>query len=347
MSNDHIQRDYFPHFDYLRISLASVVMLGHDHVITWPASGALAVQIFFALSGWLIGGILLDLNVKDLPRFYMNRAARIWIPYYIAFFLILAASLLKDQPSPKWLEFIIYKASFVYNVFGPPQLAEFLSFMPLQGTGNHFWSVNAEEQFYLVAPLLLVVAASSFGRRVAMWAALSLVAWWANFYASIVFGVFAAIVVRQYGPIHQSPLIRAVLVCGVAATGIGLAYEFNFWSLAPVLSICTVLFLAAKGEQRPFGKFVGGVSYPLYLNHWIGVFVANYAMSPFGLRDSPARQAVSILINILLASALYWHVDRRMLALRGALYSEARAKNIMFAAYGIVIVGLFFGFVVR
>ena len=38
--------EYFPYFDYLRIILASVVMLAHDKVITWPNSGKLAVDIF-------------------------------------------------------------------------------------------------------------------------------------------------------------------------------------------------------------------------------------------------------------------------------------------------------------
>jgi peptidoglycan/LPS O-acetylase OafA/YrhL len=49
-------------------------------VIPWDTAANLAVQIFFALSGWLIGGILLRTDVQDLPRFYFNRATRIWIP---------------------------------------------------------------------------------------------------------------------------------------------------------------------------------------------------------------------------------------------------------------------------
>jgi len=120
---------YYPYFDYLRIFLASVVVLGHDQVINWPPfSGSLAVDVFFALSGWLIGGILLRLSKSDLPKFYFNRAVRIWIPYFLAVFLAIAASL---------VEFVFYQISFVYNIFGTSQLACCVNSMPLNGSTNH------------------------------------------------------------------------------------------------------------------------------------------------------------------------------------------------------------------
>ena len=78
----------FPLFDWLRFVLASVVALGHGGVIEWEYSGYLAVQVFLALSGWLIGGILLETPREGLPRFFFNRATRIWIPYGIAVLLL-------------------------------------------------------------------------------------------------------------------------------------------------------------------------------------------------------------------------------------------------------------------
>ena len=90
------------------------------------------------------------------------------MPYFIALALLLGASLLRDPVNAKWLEFVFYKATFVYNWFGETQLATHVKDMPLQGTGNHFWSVNAEEQFYLVAPILLVLAAVRGGRSLVL-----------------------------------------------------------------------------------------------------------------------------------------------------------------------------------
>lgn len=47
----------YPWFDLLRFVLASIVVLGHAGFTFAPfLTGGLAVSVFFALSGWLIGG---------------------------------------------------------------------------------------------------------------------------------------------------------------------------------------------------------------------------------------------------------------------------------------------------
>jgi peptidoglycan/LPS O-acetylase OafA/YrhL len=133
---------YYPAFDWLRATLASTVFLSHSGAIPWHAAADLAVQVFFALSGFLIRGILLACEGGDLPRFYFNRATRIWMPYGLAIALLALVTLLyRDPVTAKTLEFFLYKLTFVYNVFGPSQLATFHNQMPLRGTGNHFWSI--------------------------------------------------------------------------------------------------------------------------------------------------------------------------------------------------------------
>jgi peptidoglycan/LPS O-acetylase OafA/YrhL len=74
---------YYPWFDWLRFGLALVVLFYLEGLFKSFHAGNLAVQVFFALSGWLIGGILVKLQRKELPRFYVNRALRIW-PYAAA-----------------------------------------------------------------------------------------------------------------------------------------------------------------------------------------------------------------------------------------------------------------------
>ena len=96
MTSNQFSTDvYYPSFDYLRIMLATTVAVGHSGIPLWENSGNLSVQIFFALSGWLIGGILLISTPEYIPRFYFNRAARIWIPYFVAIVLLMLASLVK------------------------------------------------------------------------------------------------------------------------------------------------------------------------------------------------------------------------------------------------------------
>lgn len=341
----HEETEYYPAFDWLRGALAATVMLFHDRVISWSHAGSFAVEVFFALSGWLIGGMLLHVERKDLTRFFFNRAIRIWVPYFLALALVLGASVLKDPLTWKWLEFVVYKATFVYNLFGPPQLGAAEQFMPLSGTANHFWSVNAEEQFYLLAPLLLVLAARRGGRSVALWLLLAGVAWIAQYYSSIVFGVLAAVAVHRFGPFHEKPVARVVLAVAAAASLWAIVQGASFEHLKAICGISIVMLLAVKGRKRTLGSVVGGMSYPLYLNHWIGVYAGNVLMSPFGLRDAPLRQVIAAVINIGFAVALYWWVDRRLLAQRRAWFTPERGRRVTAWAYATTACGVVFGMV--
>lgn len=334
---------YYPWFDWLRGALALTVVLAHDGLIGWPSAGNFAVQVFFALSGWLIGNVLLQTRRPDLPRFYFNRAVRIWVPYYIALALLLAVSLLRDHAGLKWFEFVLYKLTFVYNLFGTPQLASHIAEMPLAGTGNHFWSVNTEEQFYLLAPLLLVLAAPALGRARASWLLLALLAWAFDCCASIVLGVTAAVWASYDSGAFRRPAVRAALAAiGVAAAG-GIAFGVGYERLAPIVAICIVLLLAVPGPRQAIGAVVGGLSYPLYLNHWIGVFVANALTRPFGLRESALAQALSALINVALALALYLAIERPLLRRRSVWYTAAIGRRATIAAYAMITTGLALG----
>ncbi len=334
---------YYPWFDWLRALLAVTVMLGHDGLIPWSSSGDLAVKVFFALSGWLIGGILLRTDRHELPRFYFNRAIRIWVPYYLALALLLGASLLREPVTSKWLEFVFYKVNFVYNWFGTNQLATSVAAMPLRGTGNHFWSVNAEEQFYLLAPVLLVLMSARFGRSIPVWVALACLAWLSHQYASIVFGVAAAVIAHVVPGVFRSARARTLLGATALASVTAIALQFHYELTAPILAVCVVLLLAIEGPRRSLGAIAGGMSYPLYLNHWIGVFVANALLQPFGLRGSLAGHALSTLLNVALAVALFWFVDRRLLQHRSEWYSPQRGLWVTRVAYLMVAIGLLVG----
>lgn len=322
------------------------MLLGHEGLIAaWPAAPNFAVQVFFAMSGWLIGGMLLNTEKNQLPRFYFNRAMRIWCPYLLALALLLSASLLRDAVTAKWLEFIFYKFTFVYNLFGVPQLANHVQEMPLAGTGNHFWSVNAEEQFYLLAPLLLVLAPARYGRSVVLWIALAVLAWASTTYASIVFGVLAAVVMHNHGDFHQSHWTR--IAAGVVTTlcVFGFAAGMNYEHLAPICSIAIVLLFAVNGLQHPWGRFAGGMSFPLYLNSWIAVFIAHTVFKRLGMEHTLAYYASMILLALMIAAILYWYFDRKILERRRQIFTPARARAAIAIAYTFVAIGICVGLV--
>ncbi|MCG2673304.1 acyltransferase family protein [Bradyrhizobium sp. GCM10023182] len=333
--------DYYPAFDLLRISLALAVAIAHSGINVWYYTGDFAVQVFFALSGWLIGGILLRSAPADLPRFYFHRAARIWIPYAFAILLLVCVSLLKDRITPKWFEFVFYDVAFVYNFFGPPQLRTAVAQMPLAGTGNHFWSICAEEQFYLVAPLLITILAG-VGRSIWFWCAVCAIAltcpWW-NYFGSISLGVLAAVVRTHIGDWHSRRSAITVLTITAAtlfiATYTGLvAYRVG----APLTSITAILLLAQPGRLSRLLVFLGGISFPMYLNHWVGAFVIHAAFFRLGLPTSIYSQLLSVAFGLILSSALYLCLDRVVRRHRDEYYTAQR--GIAIAIWGAISVAV-------
>jgi peptidoglycan/LPS O-acetylase OafA/YrhL len=116
------------------------------------------VDLFFVLSGFLIGGILLDARNSSnyFKAFYNRRVFRI-LPIYAAvvgvFYLCLAAGVPGRTAGSNWLfgptvPWYAY-ATFTQNIrfaIGEPNLAFWL---------GATWSLAVEEQFYLILPLLI------------------------------------------------------------------------------------------------------------------------------------------------------------------------------------------------
>ena len=154
------------------IAILSVVLLHYfynpDPRLTGPihwisrlfALGWSGVDLFFVLSGFLIGGILMD--HRDSPSyfrtFYLRRAFRIlpiyylWICLFILFILVGGPFLRSHTHSGRLpvLNFDIYQHFFfLQNLWD-------VNYITLANWWfSPTWSLAVEEQFYLVAPLLV------------------------------------------------------------------------------------------------------------------------------------------------------------------------------------------------
>src|SRR5579864_2495432 len=120
-------------------------------------AGAYGVDLFFALSAYLITSLLLReraaTGALDLRGFYVRRILRIW-PLYLAFvaFAAVFAALVPGQHLPiKYVVgYSLLAGNWIYAFYGLP--ASFAT--PL-------WTVSIEEQFYLAWPLALRKASVS------------------------------------------------------------------------------------------------------------------------------------------------------------------------------------------
>jgi len=141
--------------DLLRALAIVVVVIYHAALFGFKLPsrvdrfGWIGVDLFFVLSGYLIGGQLLAPLARDRPiklgRFFARRALRI-MP---AYFIVLAIYFLL----PSWHE---------YPEMSQPLWKFLLSVQNIAlhgGTAfSHAWSLSVEDQFYLALPFLLLFA---------------------------------------------------------------------------------------------------------------------------------------------------------------------------------------------
>ena len=123
--------------------------------IRWLLQGDLGVDIFFVISGFLIGSILLQEYQKHqdikLKRFFMRRFLRLMPVYWFALGLGVLAS--HGSPSRQFgaitfnsnVEYVWANLLYVNNFLDPSN--QFLA---------HTWSLAVEEQFYIIFPFLLL-----------------------------------------------------------------------------------------------------------------------------------------------------------------------------------------------
>ncbi len=142
--------------DILRSLAILLVMLVHlplnatpDVLVTVREYGWLGVDIFFVLSGYLIGTQLFKEITRsgavDFKSFYLRRAFRIFPAFFVTLALYTLVPVLRDAPTmqPLW-KF----ATFTVN----------LGFDPREGNAfSQAWTLAVEEQFYLVLPLLVLL----------------------------------------------------------------------------------------------------------------------------------------------------------------------------------------------
>lgn len=144
------------HFGYNSNSAGGVRWIARPMDLSWLAWSG--VDLFFVLSGFLIGGILLD--ARNSPNyfkaFYVRRVFRI-LPIYVlvvgVFYLCVSAGLPARHTGSDWLfgptvPWYAY-ASFTQNIgyaLGIPNLAYWLAAT---------WSLAVEEQFYLLLPAVI------------------------------------------------------------------------------------------------------------------------------------------------------------------------------------------------
>ncbi|GGM03322.1 acyltransferase [Streptomyces fumigatiscleroticus] len=321
----------------LRAVAVGLVVLSHAGV-TQVAGGYAGVDVFFVISGFLITSLLLrELATTgriSLQAFYARRALRLLPASSLVIAVTLAGSWLflskarLAEHAGDALASALYAVNFRLAAAGTDYLAQNSPPSPFQ----HFWSLAVEEQFYLVWPLLLLVALRvAQGRRRLVAVPLGLLCL-ASFAIGVATTASSAPWAYFGSPARAwEPGAGALLAAGAARlqrlpavvagplTWLGLAcialaavcYDDTtpypgHHALLPVLG--TVLVLAGGcapagyGAGRLLGQrplvWLGGLSYGWYLWHWPLLVVA-----PAALGDTDGTAGVPLAL-VLCAVAL-------------------------------------------
>lgn len=249
------------------------------------SQGYIGVQLFFAISGFIIARPFLNGTAPGLARYFMRRLTRLEPPYLINLFIVYVLLVVVLQESASELfPHLLASIFYVHNViFGGMSKINFLA-----------WSLEVEFQFYLLAPLFLAVLAAlgARGRRVALFfvvlaggwvyqadplAGLGLGAAVLRYVAFFAAGILAAdVYVNMW---HETapasvPWDCAALIGWSGALAALLSANGSAIALVPwCLWLAILGSIAGKWSNRILGwppvYLIGGMCYTLYLYHFL------------------------------------------------------------------------------
>jgi peptidoglycan/LPS O-acetylase OafA/YrhL len=326
---------YRPDVDGLRAIAVMLVMNFHAFPNALPG-GFIGVDVFFVISGFLITGIImreLELGRFSLVEFYNRRIRRI----FPALILVLCATLalgwfwMLPQAFARLGSDSLASAAFLANIALLLQSGYF-DIESARKPLLHLWSLGIEEQFYLVWPLLLMLAARFRIRIIAMAALLGVASFMLNvaligsnpiatFYLpftrafELLTGAVLAcgwITVNQSSAASNWRAWTGVALIAVAAAVLDSHRAFpGWWAVLPVAGSALMLSAPAAWVNRvvlasPPLVWIGLISYPLYLWHWpLLVFGEMIKFRPLTLLE----RDLILLASTLLAWATYRFVE--------------------------------------
>ena len=285
-------------------AIAVMLVVGFHGFPVWVKSGFMGVDIFFVISGYLITrNILSNLSNKTftIAGFYRARIRRI----FPALIVVLAFSLgigwfylFADELAALGRQTLfgsLFLANFLYwsesGYFGGEAISK-----PLL----HLWSLSVEEQFYLIWPIALLAVWRRNWSIKSVFLSLIIFSFLTNIYLSysassaaffwpatrfwelMAGGALSYInseiaLRRRVSNINTEGLALLGLILLVIAFALINSQSVfpGFWALLPTLA---TVFLIAAGPSATFNRvvlsskplvYVGLISYPLYLWHWV------------------------------------------------------------------------------
>ncbi len=366
MTGEHKAISYRGDIDGLRAIAVVAVLLFHAQLGAFTG-GFVGVDVFFVISGFLITTILLD--DSSIVSFYQRRARRILPALFALVAAVLAAGLWIMLPHD--LVSLANSATaallFGSNIWFWRQAGYFATETELWPL-LHTWSLGVEEQFYIVFPVIVRLCRRLPRRWLALlFAALAIASFAAcvfsmghlkgvlAFYLAptrawelLIGSILATGAIPRIGSPPARSVVAAIGLCAIVAPIFAYtpATPFPGWGAVPPVLGSALVIWAGQGGPHALGtalgirpmRFVGLVSYSLYLWHWPVLAFARYvAVRPLSSVEAAAALAAAFVLAIL-----SWRFVERP-ARRGfgdtAVWGLSLAGIVALAGAGMAIVG--------
>lgn len=332
---------YNPSIQGLRAIAILLVLAAHTGV-PFLYGGFIGVDVFFVISGYLITGLLLT-ELKNhgklsLTGFYARRLKRL-LPALLLMLLVGSAAIYFLTPVSEHLAQASAAASAAawvsnfYFIFAEQNYFESTS---LANAFLHTWSLGVEEQFYLIWPLLLILISYTASRhRLTAITCISLLSlawciWLADSNPIQAFylmpsriwqfgtGAIVWILAERYaaasGRVATLQLAAGLGVIIASALWIDDSTRYPSWiSTLPTLGAALCLLSVSTNVQcaalQPLArgplKYVGDISYSLYLWHWPVLVIGQHVL----VEKTLYNQSLLILVSLAFAHISYTLIE--------------------------------------
>ncbi|XWW44227.1 acyltransferase [Fibrella sp. USSR17] len=337
---------YFKQLDAVRGVAVLLVIASHWFgalaVVQRLGLGAIGLDTFFVLSGFLITRILLQQKEKMaagglqaaaiLRSFYIRRALRIFPAYYLTILLLLAIG---DKTDTSIRSSFWYFATYTANFY-------FYARQGWDGMLSHLWSLAVEEQFYLIWPWLMLYVGRHYTLRVIL--------------LFIALGVVSQFMLRQY------PLYDLLTVTCFDCFGLGALLAWVTLSRPELIpNFYKWLTLAAIGCLLIYGVFIAANTSVAIPRRTCIAVLALWLITYSTQQVGPTRTALGLLLtnpvlqftgrisyglyiyhnfiprllrSNVVESAIHSHLPARMVSYRPVLLLAESAIVLLITAWG-------------
>ncbi|WP_083384879.1 acyltransferase family protein [Cupriavidus sp. USMAHM13] len=309
---------YSPQLDGLRA--ICIIFTIFNHIKGSPSfiNGTAGVDVFFALSGFLITGILLRSDWTDLKGYYIRRFHRILPVYYLSLIITVALAIVLfklniGDPKIDQLSSILLPSMFVSRELAHNAPTLF----------GQAWTVGIEEKFYLAWPVLFLLLGSNKARLFFLMAIIVLLfeignEFFLRGYAGIALGTIAAIFYFRWGFFANehygfSLMLAAYLVCILS----------DLWCRNLLISISAAIFIPALYARESFYSralsnkyisFIGRLTFSIYMFHVLIINAVELSLRHFRLDAWYIIFFIAYPTTVLTAWLIYKYYENPLIA---------------------------------